>query len=211
MANLTDDEIIWQLVEQEYDAYAKDFKPLLSAVEVYINDLPDGLLNEIRSFTGHISDALTKKSDTLDERKKNIESAHRHLERIILDCYKMLCLYHDEDITFFNNRYRWVDLTSVDDGKFVVRLTEKVKDAHDAELEAKNCESLGNNNHSVLITKYQDAFNKYMAVDTYIANHLDGINSVSHKNKVSKIINIVLAVWGAIGTALGIILPIVLT
>ena len=83
---------------KEYQEY---IIPLILEIELCYMEFPTMILNEIRNFTTHIGRA----SEVGIEEKevdKQLEKASRHILRIKLDCYKVLCLYYHEkyDKTF---------------------------------------------------------------------------------------------------------------
>ena len=120
---MTDQEKIQTLIEREYTFYSEELKPYIDAVEVYFGAVPDGLLNEIRKFVGHISSATIDVDDQPQTRVDNINAAHKHMRRILLDCYNLMCIY----------------------GNFDVKLHEKSRRASEAFKDAKKADSTGNN------------------------------------------------------------------
>ena len=162
-------------------------------VEAYYVNAPDGLLNEVRCFLGHIVDAQLHTSDSFNDRISNIDAAHTHLRRILLDCYKLLIIYYQDYINAFNQKFRWVDLSDVKDGTFINEFDNLKKIALDSFLEAKKYDRIGKNHKEtekddVVYQKFQDAFNNYCDVKTYIDNNYKGINRVKHRSIKRKIL-----------------------
>lgn len=142
---MTDQEKIQTLIEREYTFYSEELKPYIDAVEVYFGAVPDGLLNEIRKFVGHISSATIDVDDQPQTRVDNINAAHKHLRRILLDCYKLMCIYEQDYIKVFQRKYRFYNTNDVDDGNFDVKSHEKSRRASEAFKDAKKADSTGNN------------------------------------------------------------------
>lgn len=56
-----DDEVVLQAIEDVYSFYAQELKQMVDMVEMHYDAIPDGMLSEIRSMTGHMCDATIRK------------------------------------------------------------------------------------------------------------------------------------------------------
>ncbi len=182
---------IFKRVEEEY-LYYNGIKKLVDKVGVAFEAMPEGLLLEVRAFTGHISDAITIKNDSQEDRLDNISSAHHHLRRIELDCYKTLCVFEFNKIEEFERKYRFYNLSDVDDGNFVQNLDNLKQEAKEASEKAKSLDLNGNNSKQgqafdELYDAYQDAFNKYCNVTKYIDDHRNGASRIAKQHLFFKI------------------------
>lgn len=101
---MTLEEKIQAFIEAEYRFYSEELVPYIDLVEVYFGAIPDGLLNEMRKFTGHISSATIDKDDAPEVRIENINAAHTHLRRILLDCFKLMCIHQQDYIKTFQKK-----------------------------------------------------------------------------------------------------------
>ena len=221
---MTEQEKIQALIEAEYSFYTNELIPYIDMVEVYFGAIPDGLLNEIRKFTGHISSATIEKKDDTEVRIENINAAHKHLRRILLDCYKLMCIHQQDYIKTFQKKYRYYNTNDVDDGKFDVELHKKTKLAKDAFKNAKDADNTGKNDKSAkkytiesdvptseqlvseldnVYEKYCEAYNAFCEATKYIDDHFEGVVRVAKKHVFSKVISF--AGW-AISIALAIVL-----
>ena len=221
---MTDQEKIQTLIEREYTFYSEELKPYIDAVEVYFGAVPDGLLNEIRKFVGHISSATIDVDDQPQTRVDNINAAHKHLRRILLDCYKLMCIYEQDYIKVFQRKYRFYNTNDVDDGNFDVKLHEKSRRASEAFKDAKKADSTGNNDKlgrkyfldedmseqksmvdelDAVYEKYCVAYNALCEATTYIDEHYEGVVRVAKKHIMSTFFSV-------LGWVISIILSIVL-
>lgn len=189
--------IVQAAIHKEYELYRTEVKILIDMVEVECNRTPDGILNDIKSFTGHIVDAALDKKASLDRRMGNIEDAHSHLRRVMLDCYKILCICSRKRIERFVKTHRFCDITAVDDGEFPTKLhdyTEKAKKAH---KEAKKLERTGKNDIEdkaglgLVYEAYRDTYNCYCDTLKYIEDHRKGIIRLTRKHIIKTIITAV--------------------
>ncbi len=190
-------EIILMLVEKEYKHY-NDLKIMIDAVGVELQAFPVGTLNEVRDFLGHISDAVIKEGDAFEDRKENIERAHHHLRRIQLDCYKTLCICAHKEIKGFRKRYRFFDLSAVDDGNFIQRLDNKLDIAKEQEKHAKFLDANGKNSKKEagkefdgVYAEYEKAYNCYQEAIHYINEHKEGISRLTKNHLIRSIVSFV--------------------
>lgn len=219
---MTLEEKIQAFIETEYRFYSEELVPYIDLVEVYFGAIPDGLLNEMRKFTGHISSATIDKDDAPEVRIENINAAHTHLRRILLDCFKLMCIHQQDYIKTFQKKYKYYNTSDVDDGNFDVNLHKKSKSAEDAFKRAKDADNTGKNDKSVrrytlesdiptkenfvgeldeVYEKYCEAYNAFCEVTNYIDDHFEGVVRVAKKHIFSKIISF--AGWAAsIGLAI---------
>ncbi len=221
---MTDNQKIQALIEQEYRFYTDEIIPFIDLVEVYFGAIPDGLLNEIRKFTGHISSATIEVNDKPAVRIENINAAHKHLRRILLDCYKLMCIHQQDYIKAFRKKYRFFNTRDVDDGKFDVELHKKSKKADQSFKTAKNADNTGKNDKSArsysvdsevpqsesivaelddVYEKYCESYNAFCEAVNYIDEHYEGVVSVAKRHIFSTIISF-------LGWAIGIVLSIIL-
>lgn len=203
-------EDIQDRINNEYKFYCNEIKPKIDLVEVYYGAVPDALLNEIRNFIGHISNAAIQNEDTIQFRIKNIDAAHTHLRRILLDCYKLMCIHQQDYIKEFNRKFKYYNISDVDDGKFLITLKNLFDSANNAFKDAKNADSTGKNEKDPnelgdVYEKYCVAYNKYCETVQYINDHFDGVLRIAHKHVLGKVI----AVLGWIITCVLAILTLI--
>ena len=78
---------------------------------------------EIRSIFSHFSRAY---DDSLEEEEiaSELSKAEGHLKRAILDCYKYACLSLVDSYERFRKEYKFADLAGIDNGDFLLMLTQ---------------------------------------------------------------------------------------
>lgn len=143
-----DDLEIFGLANAEYRFYQKDVIDALNDTLLMYDKLPDAMLGDIRDCFGHICDAVTRTDQPLEKRRSNINNAHNHLRRFILDCYKLQCIWFRQQLRAFDRKYRWSDLSDVHDGQFRPEYTRLKADAKDAFKMAQRVERPGNNDRA---------------------------------------------------------------
>ena len=141
-----------------YTRYTETFKPILATVEAVLEEMPAAILNEIRSFTDHISRCYWPSSQDVDI-ESNLQQAERHLTRAERDCFKHLLVYHDE-CKHFARDFRRVDLTLIADGEFYIKYKQMWKEAVNTTKLAKLKETSQTDEACEL---YENAFNAWCA------------------------------------------------
>lgn len=189
------EELLFERVQEEYEFYCKSLKPLVDVVEVYYGAIPDSVLNEIRNFVGHISVASINTNESIELRFENIKAAHTHLRRILLDCYKLMCIHQQDYIKGFNKKFKYFNISDVDDGQFLINLKKYSDEADKAFAEAKRFDSPGKNEKKQggldeVYEKYANAYNQYCAAVEYIDCHFDGVLRIAHKHVLGKVFSI---------------------
>lgn len=205
-----DDEKVLQAIEDCYIFYTEDLKQMVDMVEIHYDSIPDGMLSEIRSMTGHLCDATIRKNESLEKRLANVKSAHTHMRRIYLDCYKLMCIYYRNYIKNFNKKYFFIDWQNVTDGDFIRKLASLKKIAKNKYNQAKTIERPGKNDRDKenelgdVYTFYMDAFNAYSDAVEYIEKNLEKVERVAHQDRRKTI-------FSFLGWIIGIIATIICT
>lgn len=185
-----------------YKTYLDTIAPLTKQLELNDGEYPVEILNEIRAIFTHF--ARCQATDVIEEKVDNIKRAKSHEKRALLDCFKYLCVSYDDQYKEFQNLYKNVDLSVVDNGVFLEQLCQKralsqkyIKEAQKVELEGddSNC----------IFSAYQKAFNAYADVYNMIQDaHLKLIRVKTKAARKARW-RVVLDVSGIVGTIFGII------
>ena len=153
-----------------YETYNGVIKPLIAEIEVRFEQFPTSIFNEIRAFNDHVARCYAKPNDEgwID---KQISKAKSHIERIVLDCYKYLNVkLYDLVIKKFDQKYKWVDLSAIDNGEFFIKHRRLTKEITLKLKEAKHKESKEDKSESMAL--YQYVHNKYTELEDLIdQNH----------------------------------------
>ena len=188
-------------ITELYATYLNVIQPLMLELEILDNAFPVEILNEIRATFSHL--AKFSLSDNENIQSKNLTKAEGHIKRAILDCYKYLCAAYADQVMLFDYRYRNVDLSLIEDGKFLDRLVktertakEHIREARRTDLEIDSDDPEHTDNAYAL---YEYAYLKY--VDLY--NLLEGVTDKTErlKRKTIKDANR----WNGIIAVIGII------
>lgn len=125
--------------------------------------VPTAILNEIRSIMTHmarISIAENEKSEI-----RNIEKIRSHMKRARLDCYKYICMEISKKHKEFFDRYNGINYFQIDNGEFIVKLSNDYFEAQNALMDAKVKES-DNAPSDELYKAFEKAYLEY--ADVYI-------------------------------------------
>lgn len=204
------EQTIIEAIRKEYKYYCSDVKFWVDMVEVYYDHTPDGLAYEVRAFAGHIGDALIRTDRPVEDRLKNVQDAHTHLRRIILDCLKTVGIWQRDQFKAFDKKYRWTDLSDVNDGKFSPAYAALKKKAYSSFRRAKEMERPGKNDQNAAFSDdvyvlYFETYNANSEVLKYLDEHSEAIDRVAHRSVTAKIITGVSLLVGIAGTIFGYI------
>lgn len=187
--NSAEDLEILNLVEEEYRFYKDEVIDIHNTTLLLYDRLPDGMLGDIRDCFGHLCDAVTRTEQTFEKRRSNVENAHRHLRRFILDCYKIQCIWYRDQLRAFDKKYRWSNLNDVRDGRFRPEYTELRDSAKNAFQKAQRAERPGNNDRALegdslddVYELYERALNDYMKTLRYIEEARPAVERVAYKD-----------------------------
>ncbi len=184
-------------IEELYVKYKKILNPLIVNYEVSFGEFPIEILNEIRSITTHLSkiyaDNLSKEDIDV-----HIKKAHNHLKRAILDGFKYMCMFYQEESIDFKKEYKSV-LALIDNGNFIEDYHKQENIAEDAYLDAKKIE-IESEDVEASYDAFEKAFNAYINLHSLMEDKLDNTKKISEvvvanqmkKYKISVIANIIL-------------------
>lgn len=155
---------------------------------------PIPLFNEIRAFNDHVARCyIISFSD--DQISDELGRAERHINRIILDCYKYLNVSFHNEIMSFEKRTKHVDLTVLDNGLFYPKFLELRKNAIDLIRKAKRNESIKLNDS---FSDYQDAYNVYYELSELINSRRIEVNWARVKFSGIKLLKIIAWILSAL-------------
>jgi hypothetical protein len=185
-----DDITVLEAVESVYAFYANELKGMVDLVELHYDAIPDGMLSEIRSMTGHLCDATIRKDMPCESRLENVRSAETHMRRVYLDCFKLMCIWYRNYISRFEKKFFFIDWQNITDGDFIRELSIKRNKAKNEFKEAKKLEKPGkndrdreNDNLGEVYELYMRAYNSYLDVYDYIENNLDKVERSAHNDR----------------------------
>lgn len=88
---------------------------------------------------GHLARAAI--AETPEQAERNIQKIKSHTKRALLDCFKYSCVIFSDSYTDFFKRYEGVDLSYLEDGRFLPEIHAHYNKAKDAYFEAKQAET----------------------------------------------------------------------
>ena len=180
-----------------YNQYQYTVKPYVAQLEVMENEFPVEILNEVRAIMGH----LAKCYETSEEKniERNIAKAQSHMKRCILDCYKYLCLSYSDYYKDFVHKYRYTDLSVLDNGEFLPKLSATMANAKKKLIAAKTKESTVEDVEEAY-SEFEDAFQEYHKVYELIENSNRHLLKLKRKT-----------FWKWVSSAVAWLIPIILS
>ncbi|MGN0140650.1 MAG: hypothetical protein ACI4AD_00365 [Roseburia sp.] len=178
---LITNEVFDRIQDLNY-SYENVVKVLLATIESLSESMPISIFNESRAFTDHLARCYVNCTDKsyVDEQ---LDRAERHLNRMIMDCYKELFIIYSQRIEEFKKYVRRIDVSYVNDGKFYVEYKQLLTDAENKKIEAKKCVSYEED-----YLKFEEACVAYSTLDEYIQEHLLDVQKIKVKNDGKKVI-----------------------
>lgn len=185
-----------------FQIYLEDINQLIVQFEITKNEFPVEIQNEIRAMFGHMARAAM--AETPEIAQSNVAKMKSHTKRALLDCFKYCCVIYTDRYTDFFQKYNGVDLSYLNDGKFLPEVHAKYSAAKQSLLDAKALE-VSNASDEELFDAYQEAFNMYGDLCYLLDCASESADYLQHKaTKKEKMANISFAI-GAVGTIVGII------
>lgn len=189
-----------------YETYLSVISPFIIQLETLDGEFPVEILNEIRSIFTHLARCNSTEKEQIYE--ENIIKAERHVKRAVLDCFKYLCVTYDEYYRSFTRLNRNVDLSFVDNGHFIQKLSSLHNNAVHNKTEAQKKELVAENIEDVF-GDYEKTYNSYAEVYNLIQETTESIDFVKHKAATKETINTIFGIVGVVSLILTIIFQFV--
>jgi len=174
-----------RLLSELYQEYNSVIKPLIIQIESLYESFPLQIHNELRSFNDHVARCfLTDSAINIDD---ELIKAKGHIKRTIFDAFKVLNIYHHDNLIKFEKQTKNVDLLQVQDGEFYVKYNKLRKACVLLVREAKNFENISDSNNAFL--KYDLAFQSYTELTNLIDDNIFVISQLKRKNKFFTALN----------------------
>ncbi|MCR1960196.1 hypothetical protein CWE04_11885 [Thomasclavelia cocleata] len=191
-----------------FEVYVNKINPMIFTYEILADNYPIEILNEIRSIFTHLSRC------TFDTDEKNVNNnltkAYSHAKRAILDCYKYNSLAYADKYYEFMDQYKNVDLSLIDNGEFLIKITNKLCLANSLMIQAKRSEA-ENKSLDEQYTKYENAYFEYSEIYKILENTQIKAENLKQKaiiksNKENRkiLINNIIGIIGVIATIISI-------
>lgn len=145
--------------------YVEEVAPLVEDLEHVQGYDTSPLYNEVRAIMGHLSRCYGKKPPSVSE---EIRKARGHLDRLTLDTYKVYALYFTEIESYYESRYKWADLSSIDNHSFYEAYFNLSYQGKKYLLEARKQESV---NKKAALLAYENMYAHYHRMMDYLFQH----------------------------------------
>lgn len=185
-----------------YQTYLNTIAPFIIQLETLDGEFPVEILNEIRAIFTHL--ARCSISDSISVKRDNIYKAERHVKRAILDCFKYMCVAYDDQYRDFEQLYKNIDLSVIDNGDFLPSLCKKrklaidyIKTARETELKSEDVDSS--------FSAFELAYNAYTDVYNFIKETEEKLIRVKTKAIKKERWRRILDISGLVGTVFGIV------
>ena len=144
--------------------YNKYIKPIYSEIEARSNSLPIELLFETYSSFDHLKRYYIDYPDNDKNQQKEIEKAMSHLQRGVLDAFKLKLKYFNDDLEQLLKTN--IDFSLIEEGKYLPKLLSGKKEIIDLAKQARLDERNEDKNIafntwlqvSLLINSFEDKF-----------------------------------------------------
>lgn len=184
-----------ELLNTIFRMYIEDINPFIVRFEVSKGEFPVEVQNEIRAIYGHLVRATMAISP--DQVLSNIEKMKSHSKRALLDCFKYTSIICSDNYDDFMNRYKNIDLTYLENGKFLTDIVKSCRKARENLRNAKIAET-SNISEDELFILYQDAYKQFEELNDKLQQAEESAAFLQHKaSKKDKVSNI--SLWVGIG------------
>lgn len=176
-------------IRDVYIGYRTVIRPFIAMLEIFDEKFPVEILNEIRAIFQHLARCYYHHDydkEAIDIGKQ-ISKANGHLHRALFDCFKYACLSFYDEYEHFRKTFKNVDLSTLDNGEFLVKLHQLSQDVKKADREARKLEA-DTGDRDEVFQKYEDAFNKSYRLHMYIDYHMKYAVKLKHKLIISNIL-----------------------
>lgn len=189
-----------------YNTYLDVISPFIFNLEILEFQFPVAILNEIRAIFTHLSKLhiYISKYKTQSEIDEEIRKAERHTRRAILDCYKYLCIAYNDFYENYNNIYKKYDLSSIDNGEFIINLSKLRQNAM-SELENAKLSEITKEDDDNTYLLFEKAYLASHAVYDKIKISINKLERVKRKSNIALFFSISGWIIGAVGLTLTII------
>lgn len=162
-------------IDKLHHTYTYVLQPLIGPLaKVHQLDI-NPLYNETRAIFSHLARVHTAQEKAIN---KEISKAQGHLDRLTLDVFKMYALHFSNELQQFENSYRGVDLSSVDDSRFY---SSYFSSKHKAEQELIEAKKLEHQDKEKAYDRYQNTYAAYAGLIAYVNTHLKEIKKRRRK------------------------------
>lgn len=184
-----------ELLNIIFRMYIEDINPFIVRFEVSKGEFPVEVQNEIRAIYGHLVRATMATSS--DQVLRNIEKMKSHSKRALLDCFKYTSIICSDNYDDFMNRYENIDLTYLENGKFLTDIVKRCREAREKLQNAKIAET-SNISEDDLFALYQEAYRQFEELNDKLQQAEESAAFLQHKASKKDLISNI-SLWVGIG------------
>lgn len=163
-------------INRMFSLYHQVVNPLVSVFNSLENSFPDGVLNELRAAFSHMTQSLLEEDP--GEVGRHLNKAERHMKRAAVDGFKFAARAYARLYDDVKEAYQGVDLSCVDNGRFLPALTRLNAAARQLMHKARLVEADVHTDDE-MYEAYEAMHNGYAELYEYLSDHLDVIEEFS--------------------------------
>ena len=162
-------------INRIFSLYRDKVNPLISVYNSLEDSFPIGVTNELRDIFSHLTQSLLADDETTIDR--HLDKAERHLKRAVVDAFKYASMAYSKVYDEFKETYKNVDLSYVNNGELLPKLTKLNAEAEQLMHAAKMIESDIHNDED-MYAAYEAAFNRYAELYKCIIGALSATETI---------------------------------
>lgn len=189
-------------LDEIFAMYIEDINPFIVRFEVAEGEFPAEIQNEIRALYGHMVRAAMADSPELIQ--ENIGKMKNHSKRALLDCFKYTSILCSDKYDDFMQRYEGIDLTYLEEGKFLPDVVKRCEKARQSLRDSKVAET-SNISQAKLFQMYQNSYQQFEELRMILDGAEEKADFLQHKaTRKEKLANISFGV-GIAGLVIGVV------
>ena len=185
-----------QNIQNLYELH-NDVRALVEKYEVVTGEHPVNVLNEIRYAISHSSSFYERNDDA------ELEQACLHLRRAKLDAFKNLCVAIDNWYKSYRSEFMLYDLSVVNNGEYIIDVSDLYAASLDLHLMAKRLESAGEK-LEIVCRAWENACISFEALQCKISGNIKHLHRTKHKKSFGRPFEFSVWLLGIIGSVASI-------
>lgn len=119
-------------LDEVFTLYRDEFLPAYADVVGYVANKPEQIANEIENIFSHIAQ-IHNPNLSVSIREANVAKSYDHLERVTLDCYKILWGHMNGELEkLYLNKWKRSLCLSINEAEFLTKRREFINKAQEA-------------------------------------------------------------------------------
>lgn len=200
-------------LNQIFSLYTDKINAMVAVYNSVTGEFPIGVLNELRDIFSHMAQSLL--ADDPETISRQLGRAQSHCKRAAVDSFKYAATAYSRIYDDFKKTYQHVDLSYIDNGQFLPKLTKLHAEAGQLMTKARLIEADVHTDDQ-MYEAYEDAFNCYLALyecimdaiapaETFRLKAEEDQKDREEKERKATAINKASLAFGVIGVIVGII------